>query len=65
MQLCEDGGLPLPPALETLDLLTPYGVAGRYGSRSPGTVDRNTATQLAAEAVAWARTVVAASDQAT
>jgi HEPN domain-containing protein len=58
MQLCEDAGLPLPPNLETLDLLTPYGVAGRYGTRSPGTVTRATATQLAANALAWARGVV-------
>jgi HEPN domain-containing protein len=58
MQLCEDAGLPLPPTLETLDLLTPYGVAGRYGSRSPGTVTRTAATQLAAGAVAWARAIV-------
>lgn len=49
MQLCEDAELRLPTALETLDLLTPYGVAGRYGTRSPGTVDRSTATQLAAD----------------
>lgn len=58
MQLCEDAGIELQAALDQLDLLTPYGVAGRYGARSPGTVDRATALDLAAQAVAWARTVV-------
>jgi HEPN domain-containing protein len=58
MQLCEDAGIELPAALDKLDLLTPYGVAARYGTRSPGTVDRPTASDLAAKAVAWARAVV-------
>jgi hypothetical protein len=57
-QLCEDAGIELSVALDGLDLLTPYGVAGRYGARSPGTVDRVTALDLAGQAVAWARTVV-------
>jgi HEPN domain-containing protein len=34
MQLCEDAGIELPAALDELDLLTPYGVAGGYGARS-------------------------------
>jgi HEPN domain-containing protein len=42
MQLCEDAGVELPVALAQLDLLTPYGVVGRYGARSPGTLDRAT-----------------------
>jgi HEPN domain-containing protein len=58
MQLCEDAGIALPAALDELDLLTPYGVAGRYGSRAPGTVDRPIALDLAAQALAWARAVV-------
>jgi HEPN domain-containing protein len=58
LQLCEDARIGLPPALGTLDLLTPYGVAARYGRRSPGAVDRATALELAASAVAWARAVV-------
>ena len=57
-RLCGDGGIALPDALDKLDLLTPYAVAERYGARSPGTVDRATALDLAAQAVAWARTVV-------
>lgn len=59
MQLCEDAGIGFPAVLEEIDLLTPYGVAARYGARSPGTVDRATALDLAANAVAWARAVVA------
>jgi HEPN domain-containing protein len=58
MQLCEDAGIGLPPALDNVDLLTPFGVAARYGTRSPGAVDRATALDLAASAVAWARAVV-------
>ena len=54
MQLCEDAGVVAPPSLADADLLTPYGVALRYGARSPGTVDRSTALGLAARAVAWA-----------
>jgi HEPN domain-containing protein len=57
-QLCEDAQLTLPAALDGLDLLTPYGVAARYGAQVPGTVDRATAKQLASGAVAWARAVV-------
>jgi HEPN domain-containing protein len=58
LQLCEDGRIALPAALDVLDLLTPYGVGGRYGARSPGAVDRAKALSLAEEAVSWARTVV-------
>jgi HEPN domain-containing protein len=47
LQLCDDAGWSLPARLEQLDLLTPYGVAARYGMRMPGAVDRGTATQLA------------------
>jgi HEPN domain-containing protein len=57
-RLCGDGGIALPAALDKLDLLTPYAVAGRYGARSPGPVDRATALDFAAKAVAWAREVV-------
>jgi HEPN domain-containing protein len=55
MQLCDDAGFELPPSLADADLLTPYGVAERYGARSPGTVDRATALGLAAQAIAWAQ----------
>jgi HEPN domain-containing protein len=59
MQLCDDAELTLPNELATVDLLTPYGVAGRYGARSPATVDRATALELAERAVSWSRAVVA------
>lgn len=55
MQLCEDAGVLAPPSLAEADLLTPYGVALRYGAKPPGTVDRRTALELAGDAVAWAR----------
>ncbi|MCW2996123.1 MAG: hypothetical protein JWQ18_3618 [Conexibacter sp.] len=43
LQLCEDAGIGVPVPLDQVDLLTPLGVAERYGARSPGTVDRATA----------------------
>lgn len=58
LQLCEDADIAVPEALATLDLLTPYAVAGRYGTRSPGTLTRAAAVELAAAAVAWATTTV-------
>jgi HEPN domain-containing protein len=58
LQLCEDAGLVLPATLESVDLLTPYGVAGRYGAHSAGPVDRAAALELATAAVAWASTLV-------
>lgn len=61
MQLREDAGIRLPASLDTLDLLTPYGVAARYGARFPGTIDRASARDLAVQAVAWARAVIEAS----
>jgi HEPN domain-containing protein len=52
MQLCEDAGIGLPHALDDVDVLTPFGVAARYGTRSPGAVDRATALDLAGSVVA-------------
>lgn len=58
MQLCEDAGYELPPALAEADLLTPYGVAERYGTRSSATVDPKAALAFAGEAVAWATLLI-------
>lgn len=55
MTLVDDAGILAPPSLADADLLTPYGVALRYGAKSPGTVDRRTALELAGAAVVWAR----------
>ena len=54
MQLLADAEIRLPESLATADLLTPYGVTLRYGTRSPGTTDRETAVSLATDAVGWA-----------
>jgi HEPN domain-containing protein len=54
MQLCDDAGVELPASLGDADLLTPYGVALRYGARSAGTLGREAALDLATEAVTWA-----------
>ena len=51
MTLVEDAGIQAPPSLGDADLLTPYGVALRYGVKPPGTVDRRTALELAGAAV--------------
>lgn len=58
MQLCDDAGAVLPSSLADADLLTPYGVALRYGARSPSTLDRRAALGLAAAALAWAEQIV-------
>jgi len=58
-QLCEDVGISMPASLADADLLTPYGVALRCGARSPGTLDRTTARDMARDAVAWARGLIA------
>ncbi len=54
LQLCEDSGAAPPPDLAEADLLTPYAVAGRYGTRAGATLDRQTALRFAAGAVDWA-----------
>ena len=59
LQLCEDAGLDVPAAAAGVDVLTPYGVAGRYGRPSPGAVPRSAALALATAAVAFARSVIA------
>jgi HEPN domain-containing protein len=58
LQLCEDADVDVPAELEESDLLTPYAVAARYGSKSPATVDRAAALQFAAAAVRWAVGIV-------
>jgi HEPN domain-containing protein len=60
MTLVEDAGILAPPSLADADLLTPYGVALRYGAKSPGTVDRHTALELTSAAVVWARGLIKA-----
>jgi HEPN domain-containing protein len=58
MTLVEDESILAPPSLADADLLTPYGVALRYGVKSPGTVDRRIALELAGAAVVWARELI-------
>jgi HEPN domain-containing protein len=58
LQLCEDADVDVPAELEESDLLTPYAVAARYGSKSPATVDRAAALRFAAAAVRWAVGIV-------
>jgi HEPN domain-containing protein len=58
MQLCDDAGIELPASLGDADLLTPYGVALRYGTPSPCTLERRAALELADAAVAWAERIL-------
>ena len=59
MTLCEDAGISAPSSLADADLLTPYGVALRYGAKSPGTIDRRTALDLAGNTFVWAQGLIA------
>ncbi len=60
MQPCDDAGVDLPIELVESDLRTPYGVALRYGTKAPATIDRPAALNFAAAAVEWAGRLVTA-----
>jgi len=58
LELCEKNGLDVPAALSNVDRLSPYGVQLRYGSISPGDLDRDEALRWAASAVEWAGGII-------
>jgi HEPN domain-containing protein len=58
LELCEKNGLDVPEALSNVDRLSPYGVQLRYGSISPGDLDRDEALRWAASAVEWAENII-------
>ncbi len=58
LELCEKNGLEVPEALSNVDRLSPYGVQLRYGSISPGDLDRDEALRWAASAVEWAGGII-------
>ncbi|HZL49231.1 MAG TPA: HEPN domain-containing protein [Solirubrobacteraceae bacterium] len=51
-------GIELPPTLDGIEELTPFARDERYGSETSLGLDREQALKWAAEAIAWARTVV-------
>jgi HEPN domain-containing protein len=58
LELCQKNVLDVPKALCNVDRLSPYGVQLRYGSISPGDLDRAQALRWAAAAVEWARGII-------
>ncbi len=58
LELCRKNGLDVPEALSNVERLSPYGVQLRYGSISPGDLDRDEALRWAASAVEWAESII-------
>jgi HEPN domain-containing protein len=61
-ELCENSGIDLPSTLNGMEYLTPFAATMRYGSSEPVRLDRDKALAWAAEAVAWARSLVEEAD---
>lgn len=57
-ELCKGNGIDVPPQLDDIDQLSPYGVQLRYGASRRGGLDRDQALRWAADAIAWAQTVI-------
>ncbi len=57
-ELCERNGIDVPAELAEIDQLTPYGVQLRYGANLPSELDRDQALRWAADAIAWAQSVI-------
>jgi HEPN domain-containing protein len=58
LELCRTNGLDVPPGLDGVDRLAPYGVHIRYGTSRGGALDRDQALAWAASAIEWARGVI-------
>ena len=56
--LAAEAGHELPDALAEVDQLTPYGVRFRYGAIDLADLERQTASEWASTAVAWAESIV-------
>jgi HEPN domain-containing protein len=57
-ELCKRNSIDVPAHLASVDQLTPYGVQLRYGASLPGGLDRDQALRWAADAIAWAQSVI-------
>jgi HEPN domain-containing protein len=58
VELCKSNGIDVPPQLDDIDQLTPYGVQLRYGASRPSGLDRDQALRWAADAITWAQSVI-------
>jgi HEPN domain-containing protein len=58
LELSQNSGLEVPPALDGVDGLAPYGVHMRYGTSHAQALDREQALQWAAAAIDWAQNVI-------
>lgn len=58
LELCQTNGLEVPPELEDVDRLSPYGVHMRYGTSHAARLDREQALLWATSAVQWAQDVI-------
>jgi len=56
--LCDVSGIKLPSTLNSVEDLTPFAAAERYGSETPQALDRDQALKWAAATIAWARGIV-------
>jgi HEPN domain-containing protein len=57
-ELCKRNGIDVPAELADIDRLAPYGVQLRYGASRPSGLDRGRALRWAADAIAWAQSVI-------
>lgn len=57
-ELCKRDGIDVPAQLADIDQLSPYGVQLRYGASRPSGLDRDQALRWAADAIAWAHSVL-------
>ncbi len=58
VELCKKNGIDVPVQLDDVDQLSPYGVQLRYGASRPSALDRDQALRWAADAIAWAQSVI-------
>ena len=58
LELCRTNGLDVPPDLDGVDRLAPYGVHMRYGTSRGANLDREQALRWATGAIEWAESVI-------
>jgi HEPN domain-containing protein len=58
LELCGENGLDVPPELDGVDRLAPYGVHMRYGTSRGAPLDRDHALAWAAASIEWAQGII-------
>ena len=58
LELCGENGLDVPPELDGVDRLAPYGVHVRYGTSRGASLDREQALAWAVATIGWTRGVI-------